>query len=195
MKEILNVVADILLWLFENIGTLGMFILTFFTVIYSRRMLKETVKTVENAEKSLHLSNKPEVITYFNNERLHTVYFYIKNIGKSPAVDITFDLTLKSGKRIETLHSYYPIKNGVATLMPDQTLYTFVDTTIGLMDENKNYQVYEIKINYKDPEGILYEEIFTLDNSMFKGTFVSDSELGKLIKAAEKIAKEIKNLN
>ncbi|MFD2679634.1 hypothetical protein [Bacillus seohaeanensis] len=182
--DMLNSLWTALNWILENIGSLGMFVLTLFYVVYTKRLMQQ-------GEANLKQARKPEVIAYFELDRANILNFMVKNIGSSPAIDVTINFTMLRGEiNDERFHSTYMLNHPISTLAPEQNIFTFVDILPNLIDTNKDFPMVKIDLEYYDSKKDKYIESFVLDINMYKGTSrVNNKETHDLVKEVEKIRK------
>lgn len=180
-------------WFIEYSGSLGMFILTLFVVMYAKKTLKLNQEIVEQEKQNIIENKRPEVIAYFDVGEKSELYFLIKNIGKSPAINTKINMVLEKGNAFtDSLKLYYPIKKGIATLAPNQELKTFFAMTYEVKDSQGEFPVYTALISYEDREQRHYHEEFTLDTNMFKGKIrLGVKDMNDLVKVVEKIEKKL----
>lgn len=180
-------------WFIEYSGSLGMFILTLFVVMYAKKTLKLNQEIVEQEKQNIIENKRPEVIVYFDVGEISELYFLIKNIGKSPAINTKINMVLERGKVItDSLNVYSPLKKGIATLAPNQELKTFFAMTSDVKDSKGEFPVYKAIISYEDQEQRKYNEEFTLDINMFKGRLrLGVKDMHDLVKVVEKIEQKI----
>ncbi|WGG47658.1 hypothetical protein [Rossellomorea sp. DA94] len=183
----------LLKWIFNNIGTLGMFILTFFYVVYTKRMMIATNESVEISNKNLKEVKKPEMVAYFNEGRGNILNFILRNNGNSPAINVKTNLELVRGNlKGNFLKDTYFLHNPVTTIAPNQELITFVDMFFNILDDDRLFPCFEVEITYSDKQGENYTDSYTLDLNMYKGTRrVNDKGLHAIATELEKIRREM----
>lgn len=166
----INWIINLTIWSVENSGTVGMFILTLFVVVYSRRTLKVTQRTVEISEMNYKDAKKPDVIAYCDIENNYYLYFFVKNIGVSPALNININFeTLRGDLSSTGFLDVDMLRNEVAMLVPNQNLRCFIDGLSNLQDNEENFPKFKVELTYHDKEGESYNDWYILDMNMFKG--------------------------
>ena len=167
---LLNPILIALKWSIENSGTVGMFVLTIFVVVYTRKTLKATQKTVELSEKTLKEANRPDIVAYCDIVGDYQLYFFIKNLGSSLAVNIKVDLEILRGDlKNKTFLKADMINNEISMLVPGQYLRTMIERLAFLIDENENLPKFNVNVSYKDSYGELFKDFYVLDMNMYKG--------------------------
>lgn len=186
---LLTILYEALKWFTENAGSLGMFILTIFVVLYAKRTLDINKEIVEQERQNIIDSKRPEVVAYFDVEGSSELNFFIANIGKSMAVNVDLNMELIKGNVItDTLNIYYPLKHGISTLAPQQKLKTFFALSGDIKDQAGEYPIYEIKIKYEDTEKRVYNDKYQLNINMFKNRYrITNKEIHDLVTVLEEI--------
>jgi hypothetical protein len=183
-------------WIFANLGTVGMFFLTIFIVLYTKRMMETALETLRLTETNFKESRKPEVIAYFDEVNSYVINFNIKNIGLSPAVNVKVDLNLIKGNIGDsTLMKANMIIDEIKTLAPNQLLKNLVNPSFQLLDENKEFPIFNAIITYQNSSGEKYKDEYVLDLNMYKGNSqMTLKGVHELVKEMEKLNKNINKL-
>jgi hypothetical protein len=149
----------------------------------------------------------PYVVVYFDiayEEKI--IYLVVKNIGKSTARDVRIQFRPKLiGNSGEDMSELPIIKNGIASLSPNQEIRTFVDSiTAFFFERNDQPLTYEAKISFygdlKDTQKVTEQVIDLtadkrLSNIAQRGTHDLINEVEKISRNIERISKELSVLN
>lgn len=174
-----------------------MFILTTIYVIYTGKMMKTSNEALKQNETIFKESRKPEVIAYFDVERTNILNFFVKNIGESLAINtIIYVELIKGNLKRERFWEANILGNNIATLAPKQQLKNFVDMFFDLKDENGDFPIVKIKVEYEDEKGEIYNSSYVYDLNMYKGNSeVVNKDIHDLVKQVEKLNKSVEKLS
>lgn len=183
-----------MLWqnIISIISSIGMFVLTLFYVIYTKRILKANQGMFEEAIKTRKQDLMPNVIAYFDQSKINLVNFIVENIGKTAAINTKIVLEPIIPFPTKTfLDDSNLINEVLPTIAPQQKLVCFVNTTFEIKDKAK----YLAHVTFEDTEGTKYEMKYVLDLSMWKGTArAADKDINDLVKEVEKLRQHIEKL-
>lgn len=156
----------------------AMIFLTYFYVIFTWEML-ERMKTES------YLERRPYLIADFESPKSN-LSFYIKNIGKTPAKNVTIkinpDFNLLNSDTIN--NSLFNDK--IEFYPPNKKTETFITTTSKFFENNPDK--FTVELNYMDSFDKEFNEKIILDlNHHKKQTYIIEKELKDLIKSLENI--------
>ncbi|CAI6269019.1 hypothetical protein NRS6120_10185 [Bacillus subtilis] len=195
MDIVLHQLVSFLKWFIDNAGSFGVFILTIFTVVISKKSLAADLKSIKIAEEELLSNQSPDVIAYFDVEKFK-IHFIVKNFGSAPAKDVTFEFNEVSGSLNfrDFNNNTRIIKDGIATLAPNQT----IDVSAGFFDEireNDEYPIVDVIIRYKNKEGKDFKDTYRHNLNIFKKLPVSvKKDTTDIVKELEKTNKLLEKL-
>ncbi|MGG1659430.1 hypothetical protein [Brevibacillus sp. NRS-1366] len=182
---------------FSFISSVGMFALTGIYVYYTAKILKANQKMFQETEKTREQDSMPNVIAYFDQQKINQLNFVVENIGKSVAVDTFIKLEPVINFPKETyLDESNLINNTLPTIAPKQKLTTFVEMMFGMKNNEGKNPIFNAIITFHDINGKKYEMKYVLDLNMWNGTArIGDKNLHDLVKAVEEINKTLEKSN
>lgn len=176
---------------------LGMFILTFYYVRYTKNILQANIEMVKEA-------TRPEVIAFFREDN-GFLYFQIKNIGKRLAkeVKVTFNPGFNMWSYLYEVDFW---QRGVKVIAPDQKFETFVyiidefkkeyNELVQMHPDNASASEATVFFEYKDEEGNTYKstyDVSLLDFITHQGRKTYD--MTNLVKELSSINKTISEIS
>jgi hypothetical protein len=183
-------------WTLANLGTVGMFFLTIFIVLYTKKMMEAALETLRLTESNFKESRKPEVIAYFDEVNSYIFNFTIKNIGASPAINVKVDLEILEGSIGDSdLMNSNMLKDRISTLAPNQQLKNFVNPSFEIVDQNGNFPIFSCVITYENSMSENFKDEYLLDLNMYKGNSqIRLKGVHELVKEVEDVKKSLKKL-
>lgn len=185
----------------NSIIALGMFILTLFYVVYTKKILFATIETVKQAEITRRENTKPDIIVYFDTDKLNVLNLIVKNIGKSVAFNVQINLEKTQGLiKEDYFRNIYFLNNPIPTFAPEQSIDSFCGLFRELKDENEKFPIFKVTVSYQDSEGNQFKNDYLLDLNMYKGILQIENksvhdltkEIGKMRNTLEKIERSIR---
>jgi len=169
----------------EWVTAIATIILVFSTIIYvffTYKLTKETVKLREvetSPFMSLHIDGSSWVLRLI-----------IKNIGKAPAYNISFNIDKK-------FESYFScgcsLKDKISYFAPNQEIFFSLGKFSDL--EKIEEKSIPIKVVYYSKDNNKFEESFSLEWKHLSGTLTDTNRLDKIKKAIDETTKELKETN
>lgn len=166
-------------WASENINIIGVFnitltiLLTALNVWFARNSQRYSAESLKQNERIRQENNTPNVIGYFHSNDLQLVSFLLTNKSDNAAKNIKIHLKPRNGEEVpKDLINAYMLNEGVAFLAPGQTVNALAGSFIEIMDERKNFPIFDIQIDYQDIDSNSYSRSYVLDMNMYKGNFM-----------------------
>jgi len=168
-------------WL-SAISTVILVLATIIYVFFTYKLTKETTKLRE-------VETTPFISIYFDTTfpAVNRSKIIIKNIGKAPAYNISFDI---NEKYIE-LFNGYTFTNTISYFAPNQEFHILVDG-FNIMSE-KGYENISITVNYQSQDNRKISDLFNLEWG-YIACYEKDN-IADIGQALEDIKKEINTVN
>lgn len=165
------------------IGTLALAILTFAYVLFTRSMVKELRET-------RLAQDRPYVIVDADYEELPIINVVVRNVGKGPAKDVTFDfsadLEASRGRNLSEL-AYFT--EGIEFLAPGNEIKAFWDmghSLIPFLEQKGIDKGIRVTAHYKAYTGESYDTNWVINPLILKGLpsirRYSTSDMAKALK-------------
>ena len=189
----------ILTFLNENQGAL----LSILTLVYvvatlittafihrSNRLVRESNQLTFQFEEE---RNRPYVIFDFVFEQ-NIIYAILKNIGKTPAINVLLSLDKKMADLHTDKRMPFP-ENLISFMAPDRVLRDFINIAHQLF-QDKQKHVYTVTIKYQNTKNKDYLETFTVDLDHNKGLtyLVPQDHLKEIANSVKDINKNMNEL-
>lgn len=126
--------------------------------IIAARQLRED--QAQQAAEVLHTSMRPYVTAHLDAETVGMVYLVIQNHGRSPAFDISFDVTPPIIDSVRFPEHLTPLTEGLRSIVPGQRMVCVFEFIIGRSDDLP--QTWNVMVGYRDRDGNRYDEEQTL---------------------------------
>jgi len=158
----------------------GLTLLTYFYVVFTWEML-EKIKTES------YLERRPYLVSDFKSQK-NELYFYIENIGKTPAIDVEIKINPDFELiNVDSINNSI-FKDKIEFYPPKKVVKTFINSTNVFFRKNPNK--FDVTISYKDTFNNKFSEHLTLDlNHHKKQNYVIEKDINDLIKSLENIKK------
>ena len=176
---------DSLIQYLDIINKYSSLILVLATVVY----VGFTIVLAKETRKLREVETSPFVSIIFDTsfQAVSHSKIIIKNIGKAPGYDITFDV---DEKYIPHFNGY-TFENKISYFAPDQEFYILADGFNNLKEAG--FESIPITVHYKSKDDRSFTELFNLGWQHFQYYETDNIEVVK--KSLEEINKEIKNIN
>ncbi|MGQ7276616.1 hypothetical protein ACT91Q_01465 [Brevibacillus thermoruber] len=161
------------------ISSIGMFIVTLFYVVYTKKILKANQGMFEESIKARKQELMPNVIAYFDMPELNALHFVVKNIGRSVAVNTRVELEpIIDFPKKEYLSRSNLVNELIPTIAPDQKLVTFVQMMFDLKNQDGDFPKFKASIYFEDINGEKYHSQYILDVNVWKGAIRLGEKFG-----------------
>ncbi|WP_134687561.1 hypothetical protein [Brevibacillus migulae] len=182
---------------FTFISSVGMFVLTGIYVYYTAKILNANQKMFEEAVKTREQNSMPNVIAYFDQQKLNQLNFIVENIGSSVAIDTVVKLDPIIDFPIKTyLDESNLVDSQIPTIAPKQKLITFVEMMFGMSNNEGKNPIFNALIRFHDVNGKKYEMNYILDLNVWNGTArIGNKDFHDLVRAVEKISDTLEKTN
>jgi len=164
----------------------------------TRESAQTSEKMIKEMRDARDQESAPYVVPYININD-HIIFFGIKNIGKSVAINIKINITpeIKSSVFGDKIKDTSFIKNGLSSLPPGHELATMLDVSHIYLNRSDFPMSYLVKISYEgglNKERRDYEQV--LDLSVYKDIIPNEGfKLNDLAKSLEDISKSDKKIS
>lgn len=164
------------------IATIILVLATCIYVYFSYKLTKETIKLRE-------VETSPFISIIFDTsfQAVSHSKIIIKNIGKAPAYDITFNV---DEKYIPHFNGY-TFENNIAYFAPEQEFYILADGFNALKEAG--FESVPITVHYQAKDKRSFTELFNLRWQHFQ--YYEKNDLQEIKKSFDDLNKEIKELN
>ncbi|WP_143961236.1 hypothetical protein [Litoribacter populi] len=173
---LLNNVEEIDMGMATN---MGMFFLTYFMVIF-------TWESLQKSRQESYLESRPYLIADFEAEE-DTLYFYVKNIGKTSALDVSISINPDLKLFDQFSFNSEVFREKINFFPPGKIIKTNVNTTYEFHEKNEIYTLY---LTYMDPlKNKIEEEIHMNLKYRRNLLYQKRKKMDDVVKSLEKIVK------
>ena len=200
-RDFVSFIIQVLLFIVQilSLGFLALYVWkTWQMASATRESAKTSEKMIEEMKDARDQESAPYVVPYIKIND-HIIFFCIKNIGKSVAINIKINVEpeFKSSVFGDKIRDISFIKNGLSSLQPGHELATMLDVSHIYLNRSDFPLSYLVKVSYEGglhKERRYYEQV--LDLSVYKDIIPNEGlKFDDLAKYLEDISKSDKKIS
>ena len=177
----------------SNIQFLTSDYLTFFLILLTYFYVYFTWETLDKMKKESSLERRPYIISDFTSEKSE-LGFYVKNIGKTPAKNVTVSIEPDIIKFNNDSLNQDIFGNKIDFFPPDKIVETTINSTSVYFKSNPSH--YVVSLNYTDSFNVKFSEKILLNlNHHKKQSYVVETDLKNIERNLEKLNKTLSKIN